>query len=342
MATDRAKTAFRVCARCVLPETFPGISFDAEGVCNYCLEAAPASEYENKKREYRARFEKLIEENKSPGGYDILMCYSGGKDSTYTLSLLKEKYGLNILAFTLDNGFVSPMTIDNIRAVVEKLGVDHIYFKPSFATLSRIFKRCAEQSIFPSKCIERASDICTACMAIVKYAALRQAVEKSIPMVGFGWSPGQAPLASSVMKNNPRMVRLTMRTLFDPLYRVAGEAVLPFFLEERHFSGDLPYFVHPLAFLDYDEDTIYGTISRLGWHRPRGLDANSTNCLLNSLANIVHRERHGFNPYSFEMANLVRAGCVSREVALNKLNEAEDPATVQAVQRKLDSGAKNG
>ena len=24
------------CTRCVLPETFPGIQFDEEGVCQYC------------------------------------------------------------------------------------------------------------------------------------------------------------------------------------------------------------------------------------------------------------------------------------------------------------------
>ena len=25
-----------ICSRCVLPDTFPGISFDDQGVCNYC------------------------------------------------------------------------------------------------------------------------------------------------------------------------------------------------------------------------------------------------------------------------------------------------------------------
>ena len=26
----------RRCRRCLLPETFPGIDFDEDGVCNYC------------------------------------------------------------------------------------------------------------------------------------------------------------------------------------------------------------------------------------------------------------------------------------------------------------------
>jgi len=67
------------------------------------------------------------------------------------------------------------------------------------------------------------------------------------------------------------------------------------------------------------------------------VDANSTNCLLNSLANSVHQERHGFHPYAFEMAKLVREGYLDRRTALEKLNKAEDPATVDAVKKKLSS-----
>jgi hypothetical protein len=27
----------QVCTKCVLPETYPGIQFDENGVCNYCI-----------------------------------------------------------------------------------------------------------------------------------------------------------------------------------------------------------------------------------------------------------------------------------------------------------------
>lgn len=30
------QSGLRRCTRCILPETYPGISFDDEGVCNYC------------------------------------------------------------------------------------------------------------------------------------------------------------------------------------------------------------------------------------------------------------------------------------------------------------------
>ena len=182
----------KTCRRCVLPESFPGIRFNEEGICNFCLAFKGGGDQLKQKAEYRKKFEALVEEYRGSAAYDALTCFSGGKDSTHTLIVLKEQYKLNVLAVSVDNGFVSPRTYDNIRAVVDKLGVDHIYFKPRFDTLSRIFRHCAANDVFPRKATERASNICTACMAFVKYSTLRLALEKDIPLVAYGWSPGQA------------------------------------------------------------------------------------------------------------------------------------------------------
>lgn len=327
----------RVCANCVLPETFPRIRFDKEGVCNYCHDWRGKASREKKTADYRREFDSLVSEYRGKSSYDALMCYSGGKDSTYTLSVLKETYDLHVLAVTFDNGFVSNQASQNIHNVVEILGVDHIFFKPSFPVLAKIFRTCATEDIFPPKTLERASTICTSCMAIVKSTALRLALEKDIPFVAFGWSPGQAPITSSIMRNNPDMVRLMQRTLFDPLYKVAGDDIRPYFLEEKHFTGDyrFPYNVHPLAFLDYSEDDIYRYISRFGWKAPEDVDANSTNCLLNSFANVVHVGRFGFHPYASELASLVREGYMDRSSALEKLRRMENPESTALAKRRL-------
>ena len=327
----------RICANCVLPETFPRIRFDKRGVCNYCHDLQDKGSREKKAADYRKKFDSLVSEHKSQSSYDALMCYSGGKDSTYTLSVLRESYGLSILAVTFDNGFVSNQASQNIHNVVERLGVDHIFFKPSFPVLARIFRTCATRDIFPPKTLERASTICTACMAIVKSSALRLALEKDIPFVAFGWSPGQAPITSSIMRNNPDMVRMMQKTLFDPLYKIAGDDLRPYFLEEKHFSGDyrFPYNIHPLAFLDYSEDDIYRHISRFGWKAPEDVDANSTNCLLNSFANVVHVDRFGYHPYASELANLVREGYMDRSSALDKLRLMENQESTALAKRRL-------
>ena len=91
-------SSLRICAKCVLPETFPGIRFNGEGVCNICLDYEGVENLQTKKTEYKEKFETLIKEYKGKDIYDVLMCYSGGKDSTQTLTILKQEYGLNILA----------------------------------------------------------------------------------------------------------------------------------------------------------------------------------------------------------------------------------------------------
>ena len=327
----------KICNRCVLPASFPGIRFDGSGICNFCFEFKATEAGPTKKEEYRRKFESLIKEYRGTGNYDALMCYSGGKDSTHTLAILKEKYGLSVLAVTLDNGFVSEQAFKNIRTVVESLAVDHIFLKPRFDVLTRIFRYCATHDIYSRKSLERASSICTSCMAIVKYSTLRLALEKDIPMIVYGWSPGQSPVTSSIIKNNPRMVKMMQKSLYDPLYRVAGSDITPYFLEDRHFAGAyrFPYYIHPLAFLGYNEVGVYKNISRFGWKPPGDTDANSSNCLLNSFANTVHKSRLGFHPYASELSSLIRGGYLERHTALARLERPENPQIVSLVEEKL-------
>jgi len=326
----------KVCARCVLPETFPGISFDEKGICNFCGETDKISTADIQ-AEYRNRFEHLLKEYRGASAHDVIMCYSGGKDSTYTMAVLKEKYELNILAVTMDNGFVSPRARENIQSVVENLGVDHILFKPRYDIMAKVFRRCAEEDIFPLTALEKASSICLACMGFVKYSTLRMSLERGIPFVAYGWSPGQAPITSSIINTGPNIMRMTQKSLFNPIYDIAGEDIRPYFLEEKHFdkSYRFPFYIHPLAFLDYDEKEIYKSIGKMGWKAPDDVDANSTNCLLNSLGNAIHRKRLGFHPYAFELANMVRDGYLDRQTALDRLNEIENPAILEIVRSKL-------
>jgi hypothetical protein len=328
------------CTNCVLPDSFPGIRFDEKGICNYCLDFKGVQNYQAIKLEYKNRFELMVRDNQGKANFDVLMCYSGGKDSTYTLATLKEKYGLNILAFSFDNGFLPQQTLLNIRNVVEKLGVDHILFKPRFDVLAKVFKYCAQDNVYSPIALERTSAICNSCMGILKYSALRLAIEKEIPFIAYGWSPGQAPITSSIMRNIPQMVKQMQKTIYDPLLKMVGNAIKPYFLEEKHFDGSyhFPFNLHPLAFMDYDTEIMQKDITRFGWNRPKDVDANSTNCLLNSYANFIHKQRLGFHPYAFELARLVRQGNMNRADALKRLDEPESADTIAAVTEKLADG----
>ncbi|MDH4222237.1 MAG: 7-cyano-7-deazaguanine synthase [candidate division Zixibacteria bacterium] len=327
----------KVCKNCVLPETFPGISFNPDGVCNFCQEFKGKEHLEKEKGKYKQRFEELLNKYKNSSSYDVLMAYSGGKDSTYTLSLLKEKYNLKILALTFDNAFLSQQALCNIRQVVENLGVDHIFFKPDFSLLKEIFLTGTKEDIFSRKTLDRASTICTSCMAIVKFVTLKLALEKKIPFIAYGWSPGQAPLSASIFKNNPPMLKQMQMVLKKPLYKIVGERISPYFLEENDFESKeiFPYNISPLAFLEYDERKIFEKLKKLGWNIPVDTDPNSTNCLLNSFANQIHRERFGFHPYAFELAKLVREGYLKRDEAIKRLEQNENKKIVKLVKKKL-------
>jgi tRNA(Ile)-lysidine synthase TilS/MesJ len=325
------------CSRCILPETYPGICFDEQDVCNFCKKYDAVTTRGTKRDEYRKKFEQLVEECKGKSSYDVLVCYSGGKDSTYTLSLLKKKYGLNPLAITYDNGFQSERALRNARNVVDSLSVDYMLFRPRVENLKVIFRGSATGDLYPAKSQERTSAICTSCLSIVKFGSIRIAIEKQIPLIAFGWSPGQAPIASAVAKSNPQMLKSMQNVTYKVLHDMAGDIVRPYFLEEWHFAQKdaFPYHVSPLAFEDYDEKTIKEEISLLGWEAPTDTDANSTNCLLNAYANRVHKEKYKFHPYEFEVAGLIRAGHLSRDEGLERVTREEDADIVAGVKKSL-------
>ncbi len=326
------------CTRCILPATFPGISFNEEGVCNHCQRYRGRTVTEAQMKKFEQKFVSLLEERRNRATYDIIVAYSGGKDSTYTLDVLVNRYGMRVLALTFDNTFISPRAEKNIRKVCGALGADLLVVRPNPVMLRKIFRTAAERELYSAKTLERASTICTSCIGLIKNLVLRTAIEKEIPFVGFGWSPGQAPVQSSVMKTNARLMQSTQQAIYRPLHEIAGDAINPYFVTEEQFRHPekFPWNVHPLAFLPYDEEKIVERIRRYGWEKPDDTDPNSSNCLLNAYANQVHRQRYHFHPYVWEIANMVREGVMSRAEGLEKIEPPEDPRMVAYSRDILD------
>ncbi len=324
------------CRRCVIPRNFPHVRFDGQGLCSLCLAPAPSRpEAAGRRAEFRSRFEALARGRCGRGGYDALVCYSGGKDSSYALTLAVREYRLKTLAFTFDNGFLAPAALSNARSVTNRLGVDHFVFKPPATLLSRIFRGSLEPNLYPPKSIERASPICVSCIGFVKYVSFRTAIEKDIPFVLFGWTPGQASVESSILELEPEMALGMADAVRLPMEKIAGESLAAYFPEPS--AKKFPCLVHPAAFSGYDEKKIYRTIAALGWKKPAGLDANSTNCLLNSFNVAEHKKRHGFNPYTYEIARLVREGYLSRSEGLKRIQAPVPASAVRAARRRLEA-----
>jgi tRNA(Ile)-lysidine synthase TilS/MesJ len=332
----------KICSNCVLPESFPGIRFDDEGRCSYCQKYKGNENQERARERFKEKFLKILEERGTEGSYRALVAYSGGKDSTYTLMMLKEQFGLKMLAITLDHGFVSPMAVKNIRHVTAALDIDHMTITPGEGVIRDVFAGSMSAEIYPLKALERASSICNSCMNLVKSFLLKTAIEMSVPLVVYGWSPGQAPLQSSVFKTNASMIRQMHKAMTQPIRNMVGARLSGFLLEERHFErgseegvNRFPYLVNPLAFSGYDEGYILEKIREIGWVDPKDTDSNSTNCLLNSFANEVHVKQYGFHPYAFEIAGLVREGYMTREEGIKKLSKPSDAGVIKHVKEKL-------
>jgi N-acetyl sugar amidotransferase len=118
---------YRLCARCVMDTTAGDITFDADGVCNYCTEFVERLHHsENRELQEFGSLENFVAHLKRQAKgkeYDCVLGVSGGVDSSYAL-LLAVKQGLKPLAVHLDNGWNSELASHNIGNLVTKLGVD--------------------------------------------------------------------------------------------------------------------------------------------------------------------------------------------------------------------------
>src|SRR5688572_24043311 len=104
-----------------------GITFDARGWCDYCInyhqnilpnwnvrngEAFISSQVEQIRRNGRGR------------DYDCVIGISGGVDSSYVTYLAKEHFGLRPLLLHVDAGWNSQQAVNNIEAMVDGLGLE--------------------------------------------------------------------------------------------------------------------------------------------------------------------------------------------------------------------------
>lgn len=122
---------FRMCKRCIMDETDPDISFDANGICNHCH----SYDVNLPKRVFRGndaelKLHDLISAIKKSGEnkeYDCIIGVSGGVDSTYVALLVKD-YGLRPLAVHFDNGWNSELAVSNIKRTLDTLGIDLVTY----------------------------------------------------------------------------------------------------------------------------------------------------------------------------------------------------------------------
>lgn len=135
----------RVCTRCVMDDSDPALTFDANGVCSFCTryeEVRAQSGYRPGVSEQELERTVAVMKERSRGlAYDCILGLSGGVDSAYMLYLAK-KLGLRVLAVHVDSGWNSELAVNNIQKMCQKLDVQlHTYVMdwPAMKELQRAY-----------------------------------------------------------------------------------------------------------------------------------------------------------------------------------------------------------
>ena len=122
-----ADRKYQVCTCCVMDTSDENIVFDENGVCERCNEyrqrILPSW---NHGKGHEDELKILIEKIQRSGEgktYDCILGLSGGLDSTYMLHLAVTEWGLRPFVFHIDAGWNLPVAEQNIRRVVDKLGL---------------------------------------------------------------------------------------------------------------------------------------------------------------------------------------------------------------------------
>lgn len=135
------KRDYRICTKCCMDTTDPEIIFDQEGVCNHCHDA---------QRELKLAWQeagnlgyKLFDIKQDGMGkkYDCVIGLSGGVDSSMAL-YYAVKFGLRPLCFSVDNGWNTKESDENIMRLVEHFKVPFYRFvldKKKFTELQSTF-----------------------------------------------------------------------------------------------------------------------------------------------------------------------------------------------------------
>ena len=318
---------YQRCNTCLITSMHPEITFDNFGVCSVCRSY---EEYQEQAKRYFKTlkdFQALMSEAQQQGEYDCMLLYSGGKDSSYVLYRLVEM-GYNVLAFTFDNGFISPTAIANIQRQTHRLGVESIIAQTEH--INEIFVESLNTD----------STVCSGCFKSLTAISTKLAKEKGINVIITGLSRGQI--------FDTKLVGLYEQGIYEP---EAIEEKLLLFRKMYHTQEDwttrllqvdvqdVPfeqmYFVD---FFRYDRTPVEEINNFLKardsyWQKPKDTGFCSSNCMMNDVGICVHSAQKGYHNYEAPLSWDIRLGISQRADALA---EVESPIDVKRVGKILD------
>jgi hypothetical protein len=328
----------RRCKKCVLPETFPFLSFDNKGVCNYC------NNYKLKNQQKpENELVRLVDAYRSKDGSpDCIIPLSGGRDSTYVLHYAKKVLGLNPITLTYDWGMVTDLARRNIARICGKLGVENIIVaadihwkrenihknvkawlnKPELGMIP-LFMSGDKYFYYYANKIKEENNIKLNILGI-------NDLENTDFKVGFA---GIAPRF-----DKDRIYSMTLQDKLKLFKYVGGNFITnPGYLNQslldsfgsiisRYFTHKRDYY-HLFDYLKWDEKEVEETIIKeYNWEK--AIDTKSTWRIGDGTAsfyNYIYTLVAGFSENDTFRSNQVREGMITREEALNLVYEENNP-----------------
>lgn len=289
----------------------PGISLAADQSCNLCRNQetleSEAIKAEESRLHYEADFEKSLAECRGQGEYDCLVPLSGGKDSIYLLYRLKVERKLKVLAFTEDVN-IPALAWDNIRRALAKLDIDHVTYSPAPAFCEKTFSYLLRNQ----EARGAVYTISYVYAPLFEGDAIKLAIEKGIPLILAGYSPGQPEPERMLYEFSRQLICETDWT--PPEMAMCGEFSgedLGRFFNPKNYPGgtQFPRYLAPFHAWAYNQEEVMRKVV------DHGLVATSkhanpihSNYPINWLLMYSDLRAFGYNPYAPEFSALIRNG----------------------------------
>jgi hypothetical protein len=328
----------QVCTRCVIPDSFPGLTFDIDGVCSICREYDKNnSEWKSRLPQQRKILDNICSKAKSKHkDFDALIPFSGGKDSSFVLYIARVELGLNCLAYTFDNGYLSEHAKKNIEKTCKTLDVEHVYYSFNADLLYRLYSLFVKKTGYP----------CSVCMRGIGVGINKLADLYKIPLIITGTSlrtelpltpemaeHGRLPHIRSVLKDESIGVECKRMLSDYNMRRKVGHVL--FRLSGRKRLVTYAWF-NLAEYIEWDYKTIFDTIRKaLGWTAPQ--ESEHMDCIIHPIQKYIQARRFpGLDLDRLRFARLIMAGKMTREEALQKLEHPANPCPESILNRFLE------
>jgi N-acetyl sugar amidotransferase len=301
-----------ICSRCIYSDEIFTITFNENGVCNYCIQIEElCDEYGTKTQAGENKLLKIIGEIKKKGEknkYDCVIGISGGTDSSYLLMKAYD-WGLKPLAVHYDNTWNTAVSTENIRKITSSLNIDlytHVINNKEHDQIKLAFLKAGVQ--------EFDTDTDLAFVQVLRSAAAKYNIKYILEGHSF-MEEGISPIHNNYFDG--RYIEDII--LKHSNIKIKTYPLMTFFQFLKWIIVYRQKFIRPLWYINYSKKKAQEELQgRTGWLNYDG------HHLENRASSFAHQiwipERFGTDYRILVLAAKVRNGEISRQEALKQFN----------------------